>query len=53
MKAKIYALQHNRTWDLVALLEGKHTIGCKWVFNVKYLVNGSVDQYKTRFVAKG
>ncbi|GFZ18475.1 hypothetical protein Acr_27g0002140 [Actinidia rufa] len=53
MKAEMEALQHNRTWDLVTLPKGECTIGYKWVFSVKYLVDGSVDRYKVRLFAKG
>ncbi|GFS37954.1 hypothetical protein Acr_00g0054850 [Actinidia rufa] len=53
MKAEMEALQRNRTWDLIALPKGERTVGCKWVFSVKYLADGSVDRYKARLVAKG
>lgn len=31
----------------------KNLVRCKWIFTVKYKVDGSVDKYKPRLVAKG
>lgn len=28
-------------------------VGCKWVFSIKYKVDGSNERYKARLVAKG
>ena len=53
MVDEMEALQKNSTWDLVELLEGKKTVGCKWVFTVKRKADGSVERYKARLVAKG
>ncbi|KAL5569566.1 hypothetical protein UlMin_026141 [Ulmus minor] len=43
----------NQTWSLTILPKDKHSIGCKWIYKIKYKSNGSVDCYKARLVAKG
>ena len=47
------ALQKNNTWKLVSLPSGKKTVSCKWVFSMKYKVDGYIERYKAIFVAKG
>ena len=47
------ALRKNGTWEIVDLLRDKKTIGCKWVFSVKYRADDSIERYKARLVAKG
>ena len=42
------ALKKNNTWEIVELLRDKRTVGCKWVFMVKYQIDGSIDRYKAR-----
>ncbi len=53
MDGEMAALDANRTWELVPLLEGKKAIGCKWVYKVKHNSDGSISRYKARLVAKG
>ena len=43
----------DETWELVDLPSGKKPVGYKWVFAVKFKVDGSLERYKARLVAKG
>lgn len=53
MVKEMKALRKNNTWELVPLPKGKRLVGCKWVFIVKYKLDGLVERYKARLVAKG
>ncbi|KAL6224253.1 hypothetical protein ACLB2K_003108 [Fragaria x ananassa] len=53
MNAEIQALQANKTWSLVRLPAHKKSIGCKWVYKIKYNPDGTVERYKACLVAKG
>ena len=53
MKAKLDAMKLNNTWSIVPLPAGKHTIGCRWIYKMKYKSDGSIDRHKARLVAKG
>ena len=39
--------------EIVDLLSGCKTIGCKWVLRKKLKLDGSIDKFKARLVAKG
>jgi len=45
-------LEQNETWELVTLSSGKKAVGCKWVYNVKLNLDGSLARLKARLVAK-
>jgi hypothetical protein len=53
IKEEMEALLKNDTWTLIPLPEGKKAVRCKWVFSIKYKVDGSIERYKARLVAKG
>jgi len=53
MDEEMATLDANATWELVALIEDKKAIGCRWVYKIKHNADGSVNKYKARLVAKG
>lgn len=38
---------------MVDLLDHIKPIGCRWIYKIKHHVDGSVERYKDRLVAKG
>ena len=53
MNEEMDALDMNNKWDLALLQEGMNVIGCKWVYKVKYNLNGTLSRYKAILVEKG
>lgn len=53
MEDVIKSLEKNNTWKLTHLPESKKAIRSRWVFKIKYKVNGSIERYKAHLVAKG
>lgn len=52
-KNEIEALERNHTWSIVYLPQRKIPTGCKWIYELKYKVDGSIKKYKAHLVAKG
>ena len=50
---EMQALMKNQTWELVNLEKGIKPVGCRWVFNIKYILDGTIERYKSQLVAKG
>ena len=53
MTAKMIALVHNQTWELVPATSNMNTVSNRWVFRVKRNGDGTLQRYKARLVAKG
>ena len=53
MNDEFNVLVRNGTWELVSSTFMQNLVGCKWVFRIKQLLDGSVDRYKAKLVAKG
>jgi len=46
------ALISRETWELVSVPTDV-VVGCRWVYTLKYRLDGSVDHYNARLIAKG
>ena len=53
MDEKMQALIKNLTWEVVNMSRGIKPIGCRWVFNIKYNLDGEIERYNPRLEAKG
>ncbi|KAK8918961.1 hypothetical protein KSP39_PZI021675 [Platanthera zijinensis] len=53
MEGEMTALWANQTWNLVPLPPGHTPVGCKWVYVIKHVADGTIDRLKARLVACG
>jgi hypothetical protein len=53
MELETKALHQNGMWELVPLPLAKKIVGCKWVYTVKFNLDGSIEWLKARLVDKG
>jgi hypothetical protein len=53
MEAEYSALLANNTWDLLPRPPRANVVTGKWVFKHKFKADGSLEQYKARWVLRG
>jgi hypothetical protein len=47
------SIMKNDVWDIVLRPEGKFMVTSKWICKINHVIDGSIDKYKARFVARG
>ena len=52
-KSELDSMYSNQVCDLVKVSNGIKPIGCKWVYKRKRGIDGKVETFKVRLVAKG
>ena len=52
MMEQYQSIMKNDVWEIVSRLEEKFVVTSKWTYNIKHAVDGSIDKYKARFVAR-
>ena len=50
MEKEIFTLNKNKIREKRNMPKGKKTTGRRWVDSIKYLANGTIDQYKVGLV---
>ena len=53
MQEDYNSLMKNVTWELSTLPEGKNVVSCKWTYKTKFTLDGAIERYKVRLVARG
>ena len=53
MVEEYYSIMRNEVWEVVSRPEGKLVVTSRWIYKVKYVVDGSIEKQKVRFVAWG
>ena len=53
MKSELDSIYSNQVWDLVKVPNGIKPVGCQWIYKRKRGIDGKVETFKTRLVAKG
>ena len=53
MDHEVEALASRGTWTLVPCLADANIVMCKWVFTIKYHLDGTIARHKARLVARG
>jgi hypothetical protein len=47
------SIMRNDVWEVVSRPMGKSVVTSKWLYKTKYVVDGSIEKHKARFVARG
>jgi hypothetical protein len=53
MTKEYQSILKNDVWHIVSRPEEKSVVTSKWVYKTKHAVDGTVEKYKARFVARG
>ena len=53
MMEEYQSIIKNDVWDIVPRPKGKYVVTSKWIYRIKHVADGSIDNHKERFVARG
>ena len=47
------SIMTNDVWELVPRPHNISVVGSRWIYKIKYVANGSIENFRAIFVAKG
>ena len=47
------SIMKNDVWDIVPRSGGKSVVSSSWLYKIKHPIDGSIEKFKVRFVARG
>ena len=47
------SIMKNDVWDVIPRPEWKSVVTSKWIYKIKHAIEGSIEKYKARFMARG
>jgi hypothetical protein len=53
MQEEYDSIIHNDVWEVVPKYEGKSVVTSRWLYKIKYVVDGSIEKHKAHFMARG
>ena len=53
MMEEYNSIMRNGVWDIDPRSEGKSVVTSKWLYKIKHATDGSIKNYKARFVVRG
>jgi hypothetical protein len=53
MTEEYQSIIKNDVWEIVPRPKRKDVVSSKWLYKIKHVVDGSIEKYKARFVARG
>jgi hypothetical protein len=53
MTEEYQSIMKNEVWEIVPRPKNKDGVSSRWLFKIKHVVDGSIEKYKARLVARG
>jgi hypothetical protein len=53
MTEEYQSIMKNEVWEIVPRPKNKDVVSSRWLFQIKHAIDGSIEKYKARFVARG